>query len=141
MKSRLALITVFLSLFGLVLASQINMVNAQTVTPLTSPITNPVTYFTYRISGKVTYTEITRRFFKSLKPAHNVIITAMDVKTRKTYTTKTDINGNYALNVNNGTYLIVPQDNNRRTVFTPSYRYINVTKNITNLDFTGIIRK
>lgn len=137
MKFRLALITIILSAFGLILTSQINMANAQVGTPLTSPIT----YFTYRITGKVNYNEIYRGFFRSSKPAQNVTITAVDVKSNKTYsTTKTDINGNYVLDVKNRQYLIIPSDS-KRTLFTPSYAYINVTKNIANLNFTGIIRK
>ncbi|MDO8657742.1 MAG: hypothetical protein Q7K55_03310 [Candidatus Levybacteria bacterium] len=135
MKLKLALITVFLSIFGLIMLNQIGMVNAQNASSaLTGPITRPVTYFTYKISGKATY-----RFLLSINPAKNVLIEAKNIKSNEKYTVNTDLNGNYTLYVKNGQYLVKASDT-KKTVFMPNYQYVNAVKDTLNINFQGILR-
>lgn len=132
MKLKLALITIFLSIFGLTMLNQLSIVNAQETS--SSPITSPITYFTYRISGKVTY-----RFLLLLKPAQNVSIGAVNIKSNEKYAAKTDLNGNYALYVNQGGYIIRAFDA-KGTFFMPYATYVNAIKDIYNINFFGIPR-
>lgn len=134
MKLKLALSTFILIVFGLILAAEFNLVNAQnSFFPSTGPITRPITYFTYKISGKVTY-----RFFYRIKPAQDVLVEANKIYTNEVYITKTDANGNYAFSVKKGEYIIKASDQ-KRTVFYPRAQYVNSIKDIFNVNFVGIL--
>jgi len=99
------------SLFAVLAISQITKVNAQNSA---SPITGPVTSFTSTIRGHITY-----RFLKQFPkinsvyviPARNVAIKAEISKdpfgpTIGQISTKTDMNGNYALEVKDGIIIL-----------------------------------
>lgn len=135
MKLKLALSTFILIVFGLILAAQFNLVSAQNASSaLTGPITRPVTYFTYKISGKVTY-----RFLLLLKPAQNVSVEAVGIKSNEKYVVKTDLNGNYTLYVKQGEYIIRAFDT-KGTFFMPYAQYVNAVKDTLNINFEGILR-
>lgn len=127
---------IFLSVFSILAIlslSQFSVVSAQTKPVATSPIT----YFTYLLRGRITY-----RLLDSVSqiPASGVTVVAKNSKSGKIFYTKTNLNGDYTLTVNQASvsaqYLIRPNDG-RKTQWIPAQYKLMVSKDINNLNFVG----
>lgn len=136
MKLRILLASVIVAIFILLISLQMNVVNAANYqqSPLTGPVTTPVTYFS--ISGKVNY--IFNGIFSN---AANVIISAVNKKTKENFVTLTNTNGEYSLMVKPGLYTVRPSDQ-LRTHFKPGSKVVDAkTSDAIGINFIGALRK
>lgn len=131
MKARLILASLIITLFGIAMSSQIKSVAAEVSTnPITGPISNPITYFTYKLSGNISY-----RISRWTTPAKGVLVNIKNINTGNVYSVKTDVKGNYSITLNNGTYNIKPFA--KRVRFIPEYALVNLNKDIQSINFVG----
>lgn len=138
MIKRLSLI-IFFSLL-IPLFAQVTPVSAAD-TPLTSPVTAPQHSFT--LSGKVTYKQLGRLMgnMQRFMPAKDVLVTIVNFfDSSKKYTTTTDVNGAYGVNVPPGLYQIMVSDN-KHTFFVPPLRVERVNNANTHrtANFEGLV--
>lgn len=134
MKLKGVILVAVFSLIAAVTLSQFSVVSAAT----SSAVTSPVTYFTYLLRGRITY-----RLFNSLLqiPASGVTVIAKNGNSGATFSTKTNLNGNYALAVSQASasahYGVKPNDG-KNTQWSPAYYMLTVSSDISNLNFVGI---
>lgn len=124
--------------------SETKLANAQiSLEPISGPITRPISYFTYKISGTVIY-KVNPRILKIYGkkkntyiefPAKGVKIEATNTKTMEKVYAVTDQYGKYSLDVQPGTYKVVPSDS-KNTRFLPAYYWQPINKD-TNMPFSG----
>lgn len=135
MKIKSLILAIFLSLGVTLLGSQLNMALAQTNAAV-SPLTSPISYYTYTLSGRIGY-----RLLTGLIPASNINVGAKNLQSGQIFVTKTDTNGYYSLNVVNqatpsATYVLRAEDG-KNTTWTPNqYRGV-ISSNMGNLNFVG----
>lgn len=137
-KSNLSLALIVLAFLGGLMALQVSNVAAQSATQFTNPITPPISYYTYFLRGKISY-KITRR-----APKLSVAIEAKNTSTNDLFTTKADRFGNYSLTVTqkeaSQSYIIKPRAG-KNTEWQPAQYSLNVNRDYSDLNFTGIINK
>lgn len=134
------IIALLLVLFAFPIGLQVTRVEANHTKPITSPITNPVTFFS--LSGKVTYKKL-GGFFRNINrilPADDAVVTIQGFFDRsKKYTVKTDANGMYQVNVPVGMYR-VEVDNDENAFFTPPLKVLNIKANTNKkANFQGLL--
>lgn len=131
---RLILITV-LALLMTATALQIGVVKttAQTVSPLTSPITY------YAISGRVGYKLFLQNGGQIL-PAKGALVIARNIQSNEKKIATTSATGSYSILVTPGTYSVRASDY-KSTQFKPTEYILNiVSSDATKIAFLGIIR-
>lgn len=134
MKTRRLLTLLLTAIIGFLMVAQINVIKANTVNLTSNPITAPVTFFI--ISGKVTYFKL----FGPSQPAPDVKVEATNISTNNKTSQSTDSSGRYTLAVEKGRYLVRVRDN-KRTIFLPSLRFLNVDRSFFDIDFRGLLRR
>ena len=135
MKIKSLILAIFLACGVTLLGSQLNMVLVQTASAI-SPLTSPITYYTYTLSGRIGY-----RLLTGLIPAANINVGAKNLQSGQLFITQTDSNGYYSLNVVNqaspsATYVLRPDDGKNTTWNPTQYKGV-VSSNIGNLNFVG----
>lgn len=143
MKIKVAILSVFFTLLGILMSSQINTVSAQSANsagPITSsataPITVPaVTYF-YKISGNVSIASRLNVFKRYFIPAKGVMVTAQLPNSDKKISTVTDSFGNYIFTLKPGTYVIKPVVL-RGITYSPTKYTVTLKKDTTRINFIG----
>jgi len=130
---------IFLAIFAVLAAlslSQSKEVSAEVRGPA-SPITKPITYFTYYLRGKISY-----RLFKYPIPAIGINVTAQNLSSGGTFSAKTDIKGAYTLEVKQASssalYVIKPASVGAEGIrwIPDQYKQV-ISRDINNLDFVG----
>lgn len=142
---RIALVILILITSFTLFSNQITLANAATLSlhTLTPPVTEPVTSFTKKISGHVTYRFL--GWFKGIKPqdkvkpAPHVTIIARNIFTKQKFSTTTNSNGDYILEAPVGKYLVSARNN--RIPFIPGAKYINLKNDVSNINFQGLTHK
>ena len=124
-------------LLAVIALSQTGMV-ATTVLAVTSPVTAPVSYFTYYIRGKLTY-----RLLNILPiPARGITVTAKNLSSNDIFTAKTGINGAYTLEVKQASasalYSVRPATPGAEQIkWIPEEIRKVISKDVTGFDFVG----
>ena len=128
----LIFLIVFLSVASLTLSQ--TRVSAQTGSGI-SPITSPITYYTYYLKGKITYRLLGQRI-----PAVAVYVSARNLNSGQTFNAKTDFNGLYTLAVTqvnpSANYIIKPEDKPNITWKPLQYKRL-ISKDFDHLNFVG----
>lgn len=134
MKMKKLILAIFLASAVTLLGSQLNMVLAQTAGG-TSPLTSPITYYTYTLSGRIGY-----RLLTGLIPASFIDVGAKNLQSGEIFVTHTDGNGFYSLTVKqtspSATYVGRPEDG-KNTTWSPKQFRGDVSSDIGNLNFVG----
>ncbi len=141
-KSPFLLVVIISLLFMTVL--QISGMNrhAYAVSPLTSPVTPPLTSFMHTISGKI----VLKKFqwlggFSKKTPARNVTVTLKNVFTHEVFSVQTNELGMYVFSVpDQGWYQVKPDiDKSIAEIVAPPFRFVKLKKHDTlHEDFQAI---
>ncbi len=135
MKIRNIILAIFVTVLAVFFYSQVTVALAQTGGQL-SPLTSPITYYTYTLSGRIGY-----RLLNGLIPAAGVRVQATNFYHPKVYfVTQTNTNGYYSLKVtqasSSAVYTVLPNDGSN-TSWTPSQIKTVVSDNLNGLSFIG----
>lgn len=135
MKIKLTIGFIFAAIFVFLLSSQVAFVQAQQNNN-PPPITIPITFPSFKISGNVSLRALNR--FIPL-PGVNIEAWTIVSKVRIGYFAQTDVSGNYLLTLPMGYYQVSPQSSSS-IFFAPPKRFVNANKNQSNISFLGILR-
>lgn len=134
MKLRILFIASFIVLSTLLLLTQAGYVSANH----SNPVSSPISYFTYKINGNITYRIFLRGLPSQIVKARYVSLEAKNVKTNETFGGSSDEKGEYSLPVKPGAYLVKVVNSPYK--FVPSVRFVNVKQDIYNVNFQGYIK-
>ncbi|MBI3486517.1 carboxypeptidase regulatory-like domain-containing protein [Candidatus Daviesbacteria bacterium] len=125
---KLALLASIIAVFGILMVSQISVVNASANT--NSPLTIPVSYFS--ISGHVVY-----KLLGQFSPASNITVSAVNLDTNEKTSDLTGQAGRYSFTLKNGHYAISAEDSTKFS-FNPAQHLVNLmTHNVVDVNFEG----
>lgn len=135
MRLRTLSLLFFFALVAAFTVSQVNVTEAHSGSPLSSPIT----FANHVLSGHVKYKFLGWRKAQVEKtsPAGNVTVEATNKKTDEVFTAQTDLQGYFLLNLPKGTYTVKASDS-LNTEFKPDERNVNLNKD-KQIKFTGVI--
>lgn len=127
-------------IFGLVIISLVYLLlfqlkqtaaYGQSPSPITGPLTHPISYF--KVSGRVTV-----RWSNPLRPVANAKVLAIDTTTLVRKAAYTDANGYFTFTLANGTYKVKMADNPLWR-FLPKRRFVTVAgQDVTGVNFEAV---
>lgn len=132
MKKVSALLILLVTSFFLLTILQVTTQYVRAIdSPLTSPITPPLTSFAFMIKGKISIKHISfASWFSRFVPAQDIRVKLQNVKTHDTQTVQTDSNGIYTFLVEDkGWYKVAPQITNAiGDIVAPPLRFVVLNK-------------
>lgn len=133
MKIKVLILTAILSVVAALSLSQSNLVSAQNSTA--SPVTSPVTYYTYHLTGRIVY-----RLLNHVVPAPQARVVAKNMNSNEIFVAKPDVAGFYNLEVKQSSpstvYQIKAVDQLGTTWHPALYNKI-ISSDVNRLNFVG----
>ena len=134
----LSLVILFSVVFGAQLAT-----TASAETKNGNPLSAPLTFF--RMTGSITYKSLTffRHGAQRLAPATDVTVTAENIFTHDIYTTTTDSDGHYTLDVEEKGLFLVRPSSDTTSAWVPPLQTVRALHSQTKhgIDFQGLTVK